>query len=130
MTDEKLSEAYYQSDNLRTGGKAIRGLHKITSIPKKDIRPWLAKQAHWQVHIPPPNEINHPHYDVTKPNEQHQFDLLYLPHNIFEGNTYKYILIGVDVASRYKIARPLKTKKASEISFVLEAIYKKGGVFN
>ena len=31
-------------------------------------------------------------YDVTKPNEQHQFDLLYIPHNIFEGNTHKYIL--------------------------------------
>ena len=31
-------------------------------------------------------------HDVTKPNEQHQFDLLYIPHNIFEGNTHKYIL--------------------------------------
>ena len=44
--------------------------------------------------------IYHPHYDVTKPNEQHQFDLLYMPYNLFEGNTYKYILIGIDVASR------------------------------
>ena len=33
-----------------------------------------------------------PHYDVTKPNKQHQFDLLYMPHSLFEGNTYKYIL--------------------------------------
>ena len=30
-----------------------------------------------------------PHYDVTKPNEQHQFHLLCMPHNLFEGNTYK-----------------------------------------
>ena len=44
-------------------------------MSKKDIKSWLAKQALWQVHIPPPKEINHPHYDVTKPNEQHQFDL-------------------------------------------------------
>ena len=57
--------------------------------------------------------IHHPHYDVTKPNEQHQFDLLYMPHNLFEGNTYKYILIGIDVASRYKVVRPLRTKKSS-----------------
>ena len=56
----------------------------------------VTKQALWQIHIPPPKEINHPHYDVTKPNEQHQFDLLYMPHNVFEGNTYKYILTGVD----------------------------------
>ena len=50
-------------------------------------------------------------------------------HNIFEGNTYKYILTGADVVSKYKVARALKTKKASEVSFVLEAIYKKGGDF-
>ena len=30
----------------------------------------------------------HPHYNVTKPNEQHQFGLFYVPHNIFERNTY------------------------------------------
>ena len=66
---------------------------------------------------------------MTKPNEQHQFDLLYMPHNLFEGNMYKYILTDTDVASRYKVARSLTTKKSSEISFVLEGIYKKGGVF-
>ena len=98
-------------------------------MPRKDIKLWLAKQALWQVHIPPPKEINHPHYDVTKPNEQHQFDLLYMPHNLFEGNTYKYILTDIDVASRCKVDRSLRTKKSSEVTFVLEAIYKKGDVF-
>ena len=61
---------------------------------------------------------------MTKPNEQHQFDLLYMPHNDFERNTFKYILTGIDVASRYKVARPLITKKSSEVAFVMEAIYK------
>ena len=52
-----------------------------------------------------------------------------MPHNLFEGNTYKYILTGIDVVSRYKVSRLLRTKKSSEVAFVLEAIYKKGGVF-
>ena len=98
-------------------------------MPRKDIRSWLAKQALWQVRIPPPKEINDPHYDVTKPNEQHQFDLLCIPHNSFERNTYKYILTGVDVASRYKVARPVRSKKSSEVAFLFEAIYKKSSVF-
>ena len=55
--------------------------------------------------------------------------MLYIPHNLFEGNTYKYILTGIDVASRYKVVRLLRAKKSSEVAFVLEAIYKKGGVF-
>ena len=98
-------------------------------MSKKDIKSCLAGKALWQVHIPPPKEIHHPHFDVTKPNGQHQFDLLYMPHNLFEGNTYKYVLTGIDVASRYKVARPLRTKKSSEVAFVLGAIYIKGGVF-
>ena len=51
----------------------------------------LANQAFWQLHIPPPNEINHPHYDVTNPNEQHQFDLLISPIISLKGtNTSTY----------------------------------------
>ena len=53
----------------------------------------------------------------------HQFDLLYMSGDIVHGNKYKYILAGVDVASRYKIARPLRTKKASDIAFLLKMIY-------
>ena len=56
-------------------------------MSKKDIKSWLAKQALSQVHIAPPKKIHHPHYDVTKSNEQQQFDLLYIPHSLFEGNT-------------------------------------------
>ena len=66
---------------------------------------------------------------MKKPNEQHQFDLLFIPNNVFEGNTYEYILTGIDVPSRYKVARVHRTKKSSEVAFVLESIYKKGCVF-
>ena len=38
---------------------------------------------------------------------------------------YKYILTGVDRASRYKVVRHLRTKKPNEVVFVLEVIYKK-----
>ena len=82
---EKLYQAYYQPDRLWTGGKAVKELYKITSMSRKDIKSWLAKEALWQVHIP------HPHYEVTKPNKQEQFELLYMPHNVFEGNTNKNI---------------------------------------
>ena len=37
MTEEdKLYQAYYQPDRLWTGGKAIKELHKITSMSKKN----------------------------------------------------------------------------------------------
>ena len=77
MTDEEeLYQAYYQPDRLWTGGKAIRRLHKIMFMSKEDIKSRLAKQALWQVHMPLPKEIHHPHYDVTKPNKQRQFEIM------------------------------------------------------
>ena len=45
-------------------------------------------------------KIDHPHYDVTKPNEQHQFDLLYMPHNLFEGNMHKHMMLHQDIKSQ------------------------------
>ena len=52
-----------------------------------------------------------------------------MPHNLFQGNTYNYILTGIGVTSRYKVPGPLRIKKSREVAFVLEAIYKNGGVF-
>ena len=50
MSDKKRDGAYYQPDHLWTGGKAIRELHKITPLPKKDVKPWLAKEALWFIY--------------------------------------------------------------------------------
>ena len=41
--------------------------------------------------------------------------------NVFAGNTCKYILTADDVATRYKIAREFRTRKANEVTFVLGA---------
>ena len=110
--DEKFAKVYYQREHLWTGNKAIRKRHQETGLSKKDARSWLAKQAYWQVHIPDPKSINHLHYEITKPNETHQFDILYVPSDVVYGTEYKYILTGIDVASRYKVARALRSKKA------------------
>ena len=47
---------------------------------------------------------------MTEVNKIHQADLLYLPHDKIYQNKYKYTLNVIDVASRYKESRPLKTQ--------------------
>ena len=56
----------------------------------------------------------------------HQFDLLYMPSDTLYGNKYKYILAGIDAASRYKVARPLRTKQACDVAKMIADIYKVG----
>ena len=56
----------------------------------------------------------------------HQFDLLYMPLDTLYGNKYEYILAGIDAASRFKVARPLRTKQARDVAEMISDIYKVG----
>ena len=56
----------------------------------------------------------------------HQFDLLYMSSDTLYGNKYKYILAGIDAASRFKVARPLRTKQARDVAEMVADIYKLG----
>ena len=56
----------------------------------------------------------------------HQFDLLYMPLDTLYGNKYKYILAGIDAASRFRVVRPLRTKQARDVAEMIADIYKVG----
>ena len=84
----------------------------------------MTRQAIWKVHLHSPKHVNRPHYKITIPIEMHQFDLLYMPSDMLYGNKYKYILSEIDVASRYKVARPLRTQQAKDVAEMIAAIYK------
>ena len=90
------------------------------------IKQWLSRQAFWQVHLPAPKQVDRSHYQVTTPNEMHQFDLLYMSSDTLYGNKYKYILSGIDAASRFKVARPLRTKQVRDVAEMIADIYKVG----
>ncbi|XP_057316785.1 uncharacterized protein LOC130657805 [Hydractinia symbiolongicarpus] len=124
--DEKLGQIYYMLEHLWTGYKAIKLLAAEAGLSKKKGTHWLSRQLLWLRHINDPKRINYPHFTVTTPNEMHQFDLLYMPHDKLYGNTYKYILTGIDVASRYTVEWPLRTKEASEVAGMIQDIYKAG----
>ena len=56
----------------------------------------------------------------------HQFNLLYMPSDTLYGSKYKYILAGIDAASRFKVTRPLRTKQARDVAEMIADIYKVG----
>ena len=121
-----MDKIYCQPNHLWKGQKAIKKLKELSKEKPKVVKQWLSKQAFWQVHLPPPKRIDRPHYQVTIPNEMHQFHLLYMPSDTLYGNKYKYILAGIDAASRYKVARPLRTKQAKDAAEMIAYIYKVG----
>ena len=54
----------------------------------------------------------------------HQFDLLYMPSDSLYGSKYKYILAGINAASRFKVMRPLRTKQERDVAEMIADIYK------
>ena len=120
----KIDRLYYQPNHLWKGRATVKKLAELSGEKPKTVKQWLPRQAFWQVHLPAPKRVDRPHYQVTTPNEMHQFDLLYIPSDTLYGNKYKYILAGIDVASRYKVVRPLRTTQARDVAEIIADIYK------
>ena len=121
-----MDKIYYQPNHLWKGQKAIKKLAELGGEKPKAVKQWLSRQAFWQVHLPAPTSIDRPHYQVTIQTEVHQFDLLYMPSDSLYGSKYKYILAGIDAASRFKVARPLRTKQTRDVAEMIADIYKVG----
>ena len=112
----KMDKVYYQPNHLWKGQKAVKKPKELSGEKPTAVKRWLSRQAFWQVHLPAPKRVDRPHYQVTIPNEIHQFDLLYMPSDTLYRSKYKYILAGIDAASRYKVVKPLRTKQARDVA--------------
>ena len=118
-----LSKIYYSPGGYWKGYSAFSKLADAAGISENEAKEWLKKQALWQIYLPSPRYILRPHWTVEKPNEINQADLLFLPHDTVRRKTFKYALVVVDVASRYKDAEPLTSKESSEVAKSFEKIY-------
>jgi hypothetical protein len=126
MGDKALSAIYYRPGGYWRGRGAIKKLASAAKVSEAAARVWLKKQTTWQIYLPAPRLIPQPKFDEDSPNAVYQADLLYLPHTRVGRNTYRYVLIVVDVASRYKEAEALTDKSAAEVAAALRRIYKRG----
>ena len=79
------------------------------------------------IYLPAPKYIPRPSASMllyTSPNDIHQADILYLPHDRYEKKVYKCALNIADVASRYKASHQLVTKNSKEVAQAFQWIYK------
>ena len=110
-------------DGYWKGYSAIQKLSSEANVSMDESKKWLEKQALWQIYLPKPKHISRPHWTESEPNKIHQADLLFLPHDKVGRKTFKYALVVIDIASRYKDAEPLTSKKSDEVSQAFKKIY-------
>ena len=125
--DKKFNQIYYSDDGYWRGKSAIQKLAKATDSTKEEAERWLLKQPLYRIYLPAPKYIPRPNASLSlyaKPNDIHQADILYLPHDKLKKKTYKYALNVVDVASRYKGSYQLTTKNSKEVAQAFQWMYK------
>ena len=125
--DEKFKQIYYSDSGYWRGKSAIQKLAKKTGTTNEEAEKWLLKQPLYQIYLPPPKYVPRPNANISlyaTPNDIHQADILYLPHDKLKKKIYKYALNVVDVASRYKGSYQLTTKNAKEVAQAFQWMYK------
>jgi hypothetical protein len=127
MTKELKTYYYDKSHILWTGQEAIDELTLFLKGGKKalrKVRKFLGTQAIFQIHIPQPKNVDHPHYMVDTPNALGIVDLVTMPADKLHGNIYKYLEVYVDVASGFIQIRPLRKKAVKETTFAMKDMLK------
>ena len=97
--DKKFKRIYYSDNGYWRGKSVIQKLSRASGSTKEEAEKWLMKQPLYQIYFLAPKYIPRPN---AKPNNIHQADILYLPHDRYEKKAYNYALNIVDVASTYK----------------------------
>jgi hypothetical protein len=100
-----LQKIYYQPSGYQRTGKNLLVASKQAGFDfsLEEVNNWLEKQVIYQIHKSRPKFIPCASFNnITVPMEVIQADILYMPHDEYEGITYMFCLTVIDVASRYK----------------------------
>ena len=94
--DKKFKQIYYSDNGYWRGKSAIQNLSRASGSTKEEAEKWLIKQPLYQIYLPLPKYIPRSNASMSlfaKPNDIHQADILYLPHDRYKKKKYKYSML-------------------------------------
>lgn len=117
QVDEILSSAYYdlESGVGFAGLSALQRYGKQQGILPSETKKWLMKQKHYKKFKPQRKTIKRRSTYVDGLDEQWQADLIDVQKYSRWNRGYRYILICIDILSRYVWATPLKSKDYMDV---------------
>ena len=124
--DYKFKQIYYSNDRYWRGKVQCKNYLEHQVQQKKRQKKRLLRQPLYQIYLPSPKYIPRPNASMSlpaEPNDIHQTDILYLPHDKYKKKIYKYALNFVNVASRYNGSYQFTTKNSKEVAQTFQLIY-------
>lgn len=102
-------------------GKSVEGKER----EKERIYEWLSNQDTYTLHRPIRKKFPRLQYNVTNIDDLWELDLCQLTSLKNENDGYSYLLVVIDVLSKYLFVEPLRTKSANEVALAFEKILKR-----
>ena len=90
------------------------------------MKNWLAKNITYTLHHPVRKSYRTRPVVVYSIDEQWQADLVDLNKLAKRNNGFKYLLVIIDVLSKYAWVEPLRTKTKGELRIAFERVFSKG----
>lgn len=112
----------FQSENALL--KAARQTNR--AVTRKDVKSWLQKQPTYTLHKPARKNYVRNKVLVSGIDEQWQADLVDLQSLSKFNDGFKYLLMCIDIFSKYAWAVPLKSKSAGNTIMAFEVIFSSG----
>ena len=127
---ETLLQHLYYSLDSPVSYSSLDKLYKAAKqenppITRSQVREWLNSQLTYTLHKPARVRFKTRRVMVYDIDYQHQMDLVDLSKLSRFNDGYKYILVCIDVLSKYVWLEPLKTKTASEVRDAIKRIYER-----
>jgi len=127
--DSVLNKLYYSFDStasFSTTNALYKAARKeVQNITLADVERWIQQQLAYTLHKPVKKRYKTRSVLVYHMDEQWQADLVDLSKLAKYNHGYKYLLVIIDVLSKYAWVRPLKSKYAKELKAALEDVFDK-----
>jgi Integrase core domain len=124
MDDEYLKKIYYDPKNP-AAFSTLEKLYEATdkTISRSKIKEWLQKQNTYTLHKPKRKRFTRNFYDVDNIGDLWQADLICWESLASYNDGFKYILVVIDVFSKFAFTVPMRSKNSSEVLSAFEKIF-------
>ena len=126
--NKQLESAYFQPEQPT----AFAGAYRLKEVFKKkyaanNIQNWLHAQDCYTLHVPARYKFQHRTYNVRNLDDFWESDVIDFKSLKNYNNDFSYILIIIDLLSKFAWVEILKDKSASSVANGFEKILKKAG---
>ena len=121
-----MEETYYNAKLPGSFGGVDKFYRSQTVASRREIQDWLRGEEAYTLHKPVHYRFARNRVMVSGIDQQWDADLMEMTQQPDDG--YQYVLVAIDILSRYVWTRPLKNKTGKEVSAAFEDIFTKGRV--